>query len=155
MNNPNDRSGVTVLPPLLMLAALLLMLVLHRFLPLPMGVKPLATVCGVVLAAAGVGLMAWGRLTLTRHGTNVSPLKSTTSVVTAGPYRFTRNPLYVGVQSLFLGISFLLGTWWGFVILVPTFLVLHHGVVLREEQYLERKFASVYLVYKAKVRRYL
>jgi protein-S-isoprenylcysteine O-methyltransferase Ste14 len=103
----------------------------------------------------GVGIAAWGRITLVKGGTNVSPYKSTTSVISGGPYGFTRNPLYVGIQSLFIGLSFLIGTWWGLVLFVPAFLVLHYGVVVREEAYLGRKFGQAYLSYKSKVRRWL
>ena len=115
----------------------------------------MAIVLGVALSIFGVGLAACGRMTLTRGGTNVSPLKPTTAIVARGPYRFTRNPLYVGIQSLFIGLSLLLGTWWGFVIEIPAFLILHYGVVLREELYLERKFGHAYLTYKSSARRYL
>jgi protein-S-isoprenylcysteine O-methyltransferase Ste14 len=58
-------------------------------------------------------------------------------------------------MSLFVGVSFLVDTWWGLIILVPVFSILHFGVVLREERYLERKFGEQYLAYQRTVRRYL
>jgi protein-S-isoprenylcysteine O-methyltransferase Ste14 len=155
MENKIDRPGVVILPPVLMVLSLLVALALHRFWPLPIGMRPLAITIGVVLSALGIGSAAWGRITLVKGGTNVSPLKAATAIVAGGPYRFTRNPLYVGVMSLFAGLSLLIGTWWGFVILIPAFLILHYGVVLREERYLERKFGEAYLSYKRTVRRYL
>ena len=150
-----DRSGVVVLPPLLMLGALILVLVLHHFWALNIGAKALATVLGAVLCVLGVASAAWGRIVLVRAGTNVSPLKPSTAIVTSGPYRFTRNPLYVGIISVFIGLSLIIGTWWGFVMLIPAVLILHNGVVLREERYLERKFGHPYLKYKRAVRRYI
>jgi protein-S-isoprenylcysteine O-methyltransferase Ste14 len=114
-----------------------------------------ALAIGIFMCILGVGLAAWGRITLVKGGTNVSPLKPTTAIVTAGPFRFTRNPLYVGVMTLLLGLSLALGTWWGLIVIVPLLLILHHGVVLREEAYLERKFGESYLKYQSEVRRYL
>jgi protein-S-isoprenylcysteine O-methyltransferase Ste14 len=58
-------------------------------------------------------------------------------------------------MTLFTGVSLLIGTWWGIVVLLPVFLILHYGVILREETYLERKFGGSYRSYRAAVRRYL
>lgn len=154
MDQP-DRAGIIFPPPLVMLLALGAAIGLHRLLPLPVASRTVAVVLGATLSLFGVGIAAWGRVILVRSGTNVNPYKPTTSIVTGGPYRFTRNPLYVGIQSLFLGLSLVAGTWWGLVLLLPAFLVLHHGVVLREEAYLERKFGEPYLAYKSAVHRWL
>lgn len=94
-----------------------------------------------------------GQITLVRAGTNVSPLKPTTAIVRS--FRFTRNPLYVGGTALLFGVSLLIGTWWGLIVLVPATLMLHYGVVLREERYLEQKFGESYVKFKSSVRRYL
>ena len=155
MNDKADNPGVAVFPPLLMVLALIVMLVLRYVWPLAIGGRPLTTVLGIVLAALGVFSIAWGRTTMVRGGTNVDPSKPALAIVTGGPFRFTRNPLYVGVMSLFLGIGLLFDTWWGILVLIPAFLILHFGVVLREEAYLERKFGEPYRTYKAGVRRYL
>ena len=155
MNDKADNPGVAVFPPLLMVLALIVMLVLRYVWPLAIGGRPLTTVLGIVLAALGVFSIAWGRTTMVRGGTNVDPSKPALAIVTGGPFRFTRNPLYVGVMSLFLGIGLLLDTWWSILVLIPAFLILHFGVVLREEAYLERKFGEPYRTYKAGVRRYL
>ena len=155
MDDQTDRAGVVVLPPLLMLAALILALTMHYFLPLPVGMRSLTMALGIALVAVGIGVGVWGRITLLKAGTTVNPLKPTTAIATGGPFQFTRNPLYVGIMSVFIGISLAVGTLWGFVVLVPTFLVLHFGVVLREERYLERKSGESYLAYKKSVRRYL
>lgn len=88
-------------------------------------------------------------------GTNVNPSLPTIALVSAGPFQFTRNPLYLALLLIFAGLSFVLGTWWGVIVLVPTILVLHYGVILREERYLEQKFGETYLQYKGRVRRYL
>jgi protein-S-isoprenylcysteine O-methyltransferase Ste14 len=155
MADQTDRPGVIFPPPLLMLLALVAALALHYFLPLPIATRALAVALGAAFSVFGIGIAAWGRITLVKGGTNVNPYKPTTSIISGGPFAFTRNPLYVGLQSLFIGLSLLVGTWWGLVLFVPAFLVLHYGVVLREEAYLERKFGQVYLSYKSKTRRWL
>jgi protein-S-isoprenylcysteine O-methyltransferase Ste14 len=154
MDARTDRAGVVMLPPVLMLAAFVLVLILHHFLPLIIGMPGPMRNLGIALIALGVGSAAWGRTTLVRAGTNVSPLKPTTAIVTGGPFQFTRNPLYVGIMCVFLGLSLIVGTWWGFIVIVPVFLILHFGVVLREERYLAQKFGEPYLAYKQSVRRY-
>ncbi len=88
-------------------------------------------------------------------GTNISPLKPAISLVTSGPYRFTRNPLYLAMTLLFLGLTMLFNSWWGVILLVPLLVVLHWGVVRREERYLQLKFAEQYTEYRSRVRRYL
>jgi len=88
-------------------------------------------------------------------GTNISPLKPSISLVTSGPYRFSRNPLYVALTLIYAGLTMLLNSWWGFLLLAPVLSVLHIGVVRREEAYLERKFGDEYPAYKGSVRRYI
>jgi len=88
-------------------------------------------------------------------GTNVNPSLPTTSIVTSGPFRLSRNPLYVAVTLLYFGLILALNTWWGIIMLIPLLIIMHFGVVLREERYLEEKFGDEYRRYKARVARYL
>ncbi len=155
MTTQGDRPGVVFPPPLIVLIALIAAIALHYFWPAPIAARPLSIGLGAALAVFGVGIAGWGRAQLAKAGTNVNPYKPTTAIVNTGPYRFTRNPLYVGLLSLFLGLTFLVGTWWGAVFFAPALLVLHYGVVLREEAYLERKFGHAYLAYRRKTRRWL
>lgn len=110
---------------------------------------------GLALVVVAFALMLWGRRTLTSAGTNVDPKRPTTAIVTSGPYRFTRNPLYLGLALAYLGITLAVNTWWGIVVLAPLLLIMHAGVVRREERYLENKFGESYRQYRARVRRYL
>ena len=91
---------------------------------------------------------------MTAAGTNVNPSRPATTIVSSGPFRFTRNPLYVGVTLIFGGLTLAFNTWWGFIVLVPVLITMHFGVVLREERYLERKFGEPYRQYRSRVRRY-
>jgi len=110
---------------------------------------------GLALAVLSLALGLWGGATMLAAGTNVDPMRPTTAIVASGPFRFTRNPLYVGFALLFLGLTLALDTWWGVAALVPLLFVMHFGVVLREERYLEGKFGNEYRRYKARVARYV
>ncbi len=90
-----------------------------------------------------------------RAGTSVDPLKPSTAILTEGPYRISRNPIYIGLTAAYAGIGIAVDAPWVWVLLLPTLVVMHYGVIAREERYLERKFGKEYLDYKARVRRWL
>jgi len=109
---------------------------------------------GAVIAIAGFGIAASGRRLLVRAGTNLSPLRPTTALATGGIYRWTRNPLYTGGTLFLVGVALVFALDWLVLLIVPSLLVLHFGVVRREEQYLERKFGDAYRQYTSSVARY-
>jgi protein-S-isoprenylcysteine O-methyltransferase Ste14 len=119
----------------------------------PAGV-PAGWLGGAVLVAA-VALFAWAIATIMRAGSNVPTNRPTTSIVDTGPYRFTRNPIYVGMMLALVGLALAFDSLWPLVTLVPFALVIRYGVVAREEAYLERRFGEVYRRYRANVRRWL
>jgi len=149
-----DNAGVIVRPPLLYAVALAAMLALRWLWPLPI-FSGAAFWPGLALVALAVGLLIWGRQTLVTGGTNVDPSLPSTAVVTSGPYRFSRNPLYMGLAVVYLGLTLALDTWWGIILLALVLIVMHRGVIQREERYLDRKFGDGYRQYRAAVRRYL
>ena len=155
MSRPADNPEVIVRPPLLYGAALIAMLVLRRFWPMPVLSQAMALVSGIALLLLGLAIVIPGRRALRAAGTNVNPSRPTTAIVASGLFRFSRNPLYVGLTLLYCGITLALNTWWGFVLLVPVLIIMHRGVILREERYLEQKFGQTYLQYRSRVRRYL
>jgi protein-S-isoprenylcysteine O-methyltransferase Ste14 len=159
MNATNARSspdnpGVAVPPPVLFGGAFIVVLVLQWAWPLRIVREPVAVPLGLALLLFSLGIALWGRTTMHGAGTNISPLKSAIHLVVSGPYRFSRNPLYVAITLLFLGLTMLLNSWWGVILLVPVLLILHFGVVRREEKYLEQKFGEEYTAYRTRVRRY-
>ena len=105
-----------------------------------------------VLALA---LFAWAIVTITRAGSHVPTHLPTTTIVESGPYRFTRNPIYLGMILGLIGLAIAFDNLWLLVMLVPFALVIRNGVVAREEAYLERKFGDVYRAYRSRVRRWL
>jgi protein-S-isoprenylcysteine O-methyltransferase Ste14 len=150
-----DKAGVVGPPPLLYGVTFLVVLALRWFWPMPIFGHPIALWSGVALVALGVAIIIWGRKSFQAAGTNISPFLPTTSIVITGPFRFSRNPLYVSLTLMYLGLTLAVNTWWGIVVLVPLLMIMHRGVVLREERYLEQKFGETYRQYRSKVRRYL
>jgi protein-S-isoprenylcysteine O-methyltransferase Ste14 len=92
---------------------------------------------------------------LSRAHTPVDPTKPTTALVTEGPFRYSRNPIYVALTLLYLGGAFLVNALWILLLVVPALVVLRYGVIAREEAYLARKFGTAYHQYTAQVRRWL
>jgi protein-S-isoprenylcysteine O-methyltransferase Ste14 len=151
-----DRAGVIAPPPLIYLGGLLIGLALHRWgWHCPIFGSTEWRWSGLVLVLAGLAFIIAGRRAMLAAETNVNPFKPTMSIVTAGPFRFTRNPLYLGVTLIYVGLTLVLNTWWCILLLVPVLLLIHFGVVRREERYLESKFGNNYREYRSRVRRYL
>lgn len=150
-----DKPDVIVWPPLLPGAALAGMLLLDWRWPLSVSSHPATMWTGVTLFILGALLSAWGSHSMSRAGTNISALLPSLTLVTSGPFHFSRNPLYVADTLMLLGLSLVLNTWWGILLLVPMSVIRHYGVVLREEHYLEENFGDSYRQYCSSVRRYL
>ncbi|HKB11169.1 MAG TPA: isoprenylcysteine carboxylmethyltransferase family protein [Vicinamibacterales bacterium] len=142
------------LPPVLYAGAFLIVVVLQVIAPLRITTFAVGVTAGLALIAAGLALARWGRRTMVAAGTNVNPTLPSTAVVTSGPFRYTRNPLYVALTLFFLGLTLIANSYWGVVALAPLLVVMHFGVVRREERYLERKFGDGYRRYQSTVRRY-
>ena len=152
-----DVAGVIALPPLIVLGFLAAAVVLEVIVPLPVLVThSLARyMAGAMLWASGFFIIAVGTRLFAAAGTNVPPTLPTTALVVDGIYRRTRNPLYLGMTLLFLGLGVAAGSLWAIGLVVPLLWVINVGVVKREERYLERKFGDAYRAYKARVRRWI
>jgi protein-S-isoprenylcysteine O-methyltransferase Ste14 len=150
-----DAPGVIVLPPLLTLGTLLFALALHFIWPLRLRAPLWLRISGALPLLGAVMLAVWGRRTMMRAGTHLNPYKPTLSIVTNGPFQFTRNPLYLSNVLAYLGLTIILNTFWPLVFLVPMVLVFDYGIIQREERYLEAKFGDTYVAYKTRVRRWL
>ena len=119
------------------------------------GAQRLDARLGAIVFALALALFAWAIATVTQAGSNVPTSRPTTTIVDGGPYRFTRNPIYLGMALGLIGLAIAFNSVWLLLALVPFALVIRYGVVAREEAYLERKFGDVYLGYKSRVRRWL
>src|SRR3954447_10602534 len=150
-----DTAGVVAPPPLIYLAGLVVGFVLEALLP---GVDLPAWLewgVGGLLVLLGLGLLVWVNGIVKPAGPAVEPWKPTTAIVTTGPYRFTRNPAYLGMTLTYVGIAVLSSAVWVLLPLPVVFAVIDRGVIAREERYLERKFGEEYLAYKRTVRRWI
>jgi protein-S-isoprenylcysteine O-methyltransferase Ste14 len=153
-----DRPDVVVFPPLIPLTTLLLACLLQWLTPLGWiaGLElPVRIAIGAIVAVAGLVTAVCGRRELVMGGTNVSPSQPTTALITGGVFKYTRNPLYVGVSVALCGIALIFGLDWVLLLIVPSCMFLHFAVVRHEERYLEQKFGDAYRRYKARVPRYL
>lgn len=155
MTEPRDTAGVIAPPPLIYFGTLAVGYYLSRIYPVGILSDRVRTVPGWVLIATGVLCAASAALAMWRARTPVSPYKTTTMLITAGPYRFTRNPLYLSLTLFYVGGALLLNAPWALLLLLPVLLVMVRGVIVREERYLERKFGIAYQEYKAHVRRWI
>lgn len=151
----SDRPGIVIPPPLIYIGGLALGLRLDRaILPSPMRV-PGGTLAGWLLIAAGTVVGVSGAVMFRMHRTGVLPHRPATSVVQDGPYRFTRNPMYLGMTLAYLGISLLLAKWWPLATLPLVIWAMHPLVILREERYLSARFGGEYDEYRSRVRRWI
>jgi protein-S-isoprenylcysteine O-methyltransferase Ste14 len=150
-----DSAGVIAPPPFIYLGGLALGFVIEALLPGASVPGLVRWVGGGVLLVAGLALLASFNTAFGRTGTAVEPWKPTTAIVTTGPYRLTRNPAYLGMALVYVGIALLAGALWALVPLPFVLIVIDRAVIAREERYLERKFGREYLDYKAGVRRWI
>jgi protein-S-isoprenylcysteine O-methyltransferase Ste14 len=153
-----ETAGVIAPPPLIALATLVIGVLADWLLPLDLLGSilnwPVRIGLGAVLLLGGGALVVVGENAFKRVGTNVPPWRPALALATTGIYARIRNPMYVGAILILAGIATGLASDWMAILLVPTALVLHFGVVRREERYLEAKFDDDYRRYKASVPRY-
>lgn len=148
-------AGVIALPPLIYLAGLAPGIALEFLYPLPLIESPLSHFIGWPLLAVAWAFVNWGIWHMRRAGTAMDVRKPDTALVTGGPFRFSRNPLYIGLTVLYLAISILVKTLWPIIFLPLVLLVMIKGVIVREERHLARIFGQEYETYKKRTRRWL
>jgi protein-S-isoprenylcysteine O-methyltransferase Ste14 len=153
-----DYAEVAVKPPLLFFGALVLGCLLSRYVPIGPGLaqpNSLGLTVGLIFIAVGFALTLLAVRAFRRAGTKVVPGQPATALVVDGPYRVTRNPIYVGFVLVYFGLALVLTSVWILLLLIPVLLILQRGVVVREEAYLERKFGDAYRSYACRVPRWL
>ena len=141
-------------PPVIFLCAILLGIALNWAWPLHF-VSPSVRLLGTIVTACAVALFLLSYREFRAAGTSVRGSERTTTIVRTGPYRFSRNPIYVAFILLVLGLSVWFNTLWLLVTLVPAVGIIAMVVIPREERFLERNFNGQYSSYKAQVRRWL
>ena len=142
-------------PPAVPVIALLLSWALGRLWPIPFARSSPTFWVGLALCILPFALPIWAGRTFHLHQTTVHPRGEVGAIATDGPYRFTRNPMYVSLLLVYLGASLVFRLPWAWILLPAVFLGLHFGVIIPEEEYLQAKFGETYLNYKTQVRRWL
>jgi protein-S-isoprenylcysteine O-methyltransferase Ste14 len=130
-------------------------MVLHVVAPLPIGGRPVVTAVGAAVLVAGLALAAGGIAGVIRHRTTIVPHHPVSALVTDGAYRVSRNPMYTGLATAYLGTALLFGSWWP-VLLWPAVMLAVLALAIRpEERYLGERFGLTYTDYRARVRRWV
>ena len=150
-----SSSGVRVFPPAIHIVSIGLGFLLQWAVPvrMPDALRPVM-LAGYVAIAIALGLMAWSLIGMLRAGTTPNPTRPTTALLIRGPYRFTRNPMYLGWELIVIGVGLAANAPWVIVMALPAAFVTRRLVIDKEEHYLETKFGTEYRDYKARVRRW-
>lgn len=157
MDAKNDIRGANVKfpPPLMFLSWVIAAYGLHYILPISFGGTFWLIYAGGFLIIAGVLLILIAGYSFRKARTHIEPWKPTSSIVTSGIYAYSRNPIYLGMSVIVVGIGVTLDSVVVALSFVPALIVVYYYVVRKEEAYLEAKFGEEYLDYKRRVRRWV
>jgi protein-S-isoprenylcysteine O-methyltransferase Ste14 len=145
-------------PPLLFGLALLAGGLLHRAFPLPLvgpTARSAAAIVGWLFVVLGTGLSVWGVATFRGAGTSIRPSRPPSTMVTHGPFRLSRNPMYLGLTLVYLGVMLLMNSVWTVLFLPLVIALLYLTVIRHEERHLASTFGTAYDEYRRRVRRWL
>ncbi len=154
MTEEKDVAGVVAPPPLIFAVPLAVGLYEHTSHPVHFATRPIAITLGAIIFVMALPIFVAAVQAFKKADTEVVPYQPTTAIVEEWPYSFSRNPIYLSFAMIYVGISLMFNTWWPIFLLPLVLLVIHRGVILREEAYLARKFGDQYLAYKQRVRRW-
>jgi protein-S-isoprenylcysteine O-methyltransferase Ste14 len=156
MSDPTRRPATLVLPPLPYALALYASWYLERHVwPLPFNLGVVSAILGWTLVGVGLFLFVWTLITFLRHHTTVNPYQPASCLVSDGPFRFSRNPIYVGDWFIFGGVMLLMHTLWPLAFAPLVWLIIRFGVIRHEERHLDALFGDEYGKFKQRVRRWL
>jgi protein-S-isoprenylcysteine O-methyltransferase Ste14 len=150
-----DHAGVAFPPPLLLLVSILAGFLLRWVVPSAFLPTAAAQIFGPALTAMSFGLVGWAMFTFRRGGASVPTSESTDVIVSGGPYAFSRNPIYLSMVLLLLGLGVWSNSLWFLALAAIAALLLTYGVIIREERYLGGKFGAEYEAYRNRVRRWV
>jgi protein-S-isoprenylcysteine O-methyltransferase Ste14 len=156
LDNRDVGPGVRIPPPLLYIAVLVLGILLDVAHPVHLLPWTVAWTIGTLILAAGIALGPfWGIRAMRRANTTVRPDRAATRLVTNGPFRYRRNPLYLALTLMYAGIGIIANALWALLLLAPVVMFMSLFVIRREETHLQRAFGGEYESYRARVRRWL
>lgn len=155
MANPAIRPATLLPPPLVYATGLAAGWWIDRHFPLGFTAGGGLRGLGWGLVGAGVMLTLWAASTIWRHRTTVNPYKPVSNLVTAGPFAFSRNPIYLGDWLVYTGATLLLNTYWTLVFAPVVWWVMRYHVIAHEEAHLMARFGEAYRDYTNRVRRWI
>jgi protein-S-isoprenylcysteine O-methyltransferase Ste14 len=151
----SDAPNVKIIPPLVYFAGIIVGLFVSMWVPTKVVPNLAAWIIGGVFILCGAVLAGSAILRFKGVGTTVRPDRAASSLVIAGPYKTTRNPMYLGLALVYLGIAMADQSIWALILLPVILIIIQHWAIGPEEAFLERRFGTDYSSYKAKVRRWV
>jgi protein-S-isoprenylcysteine O-methyltransferase Ste14 len=155
LDDQPDVAGMMIPPPLMFAGPLAIGLLLHRRFPRPFLPPRLARVLGGILFGLSFFFGPPAFLAMRRAHTGVRPDEPSTVIVDSGPFRYSRNPIYVSFMLIYTGIATFLNAGWALLLLPFALVGIRRHVIEREEPYLERTFGASYVAYTRRVRRWI
>jgi protein-S-isoprenylcysteine O-methyltransferase Ste14 len=153
-NNP-DAPNVKIIPPLVYLAGVVIGFLATIWMPTKVVPNLVAWTVGGILVFCGAVLTGSAVLKFKDVGTTVRPDRAASTLVIAGPYKITRNPMYLGLASVYLGVSIAGQSVWALILLPVVLTIIKRRAIEPEEAFLEKCFGADYIGYKEKVRRWI
>ncbi len=150
-----DHADVAFHPPILLAASLGVGFLLRWIVPLSPVPKSTSAAVGPAAVVLSLGIFVWTVYTMLRNDASIPTHKPTEAIVVRGPFRFSRNPIYLAMVFLQLGVGVWANSLWFLILAAISVALLTWGVISREEEYLERKFGGEYVSYKSRVRRWI
>ena len=151
----SDAPNVKIIPPLVYLAGIVVGLLVSMWMPTKVVPNPTAWIIGGFVILCGALLAGSAILKFKGAGTTVRPDRAASRLVIAGPYKITRNPMYLGLALVYLGIAIADQSIWALILFPVILIIIQHWAIKPEEAFLERRFGTDYSRYRANVRRWL
>ena len=155
MKSKEDSAHILAAPPFFFIIPLLIGVVLEYSIPTKIFSTIASIIIGLIFSWTSLPFFILSLKSFFKAKTTFDARNSTTSLVTTGIYKISRNPAYLSLVLLYIGISFLINSIWIFILVVPAFYSIQKFCIEREEKYLEGKFGDQYLAYKKQVRRWI
>ncbi len=157
MENKKDNAGIYIPPPLVYVIVFLVALFIQRNFPIDSLIfqNQVTKFIGIIFLVGAIFFLIKSLGQFFKSKNTLVTFKPASSLQTNGIYNITRNPMYLGLALVYLGLSFLIGNWWNIILLPILILFVQEYIIKREEKYLERRFGQEYLDYKHKVGRWL
>ena len=157
MKTKQDHPGVYIPPPIIYAAVFVIAYFIQKLLPInkEFFLTSLSTVMGIIIIAPGFFFILPAMFKFLKTKNTLITVKPARSLQMSGIYSISRNPMYVSLLLFYIGLSFMIGNWWNFILLPLLILFVQGYIIQREEKYLDRKFGQEYLDYKRIVRRWI